>query len=182
MLTPTISAVYDHLPFSRGQWFIKFNVTMSQIPTQTEHFVRFRRDGSNQLYVKIIYHADAIKLWYKIGANPFVVREIVPSPVVNQIMDIEAKSAYNAQSGLWEWEAYLDGVRKVYETSSTSTSMNDVTFYLGGIDLGESISATFTDLKYSLTEPCGKIFSQFTAPPPPIESLLNMTKVRRKSS
>ena len=82
--------------------------------------------------------------------------EEIVVPQANQVMEIEARSGYNAQSGVWEWEAFHDGVRKVHKTYTASESYNDVNFIVG--DDGDSHTATITGLKYSLTEPCGKNF------------------------
>ena len=157
MLIPTATDEenFDRLPFARGQWFVKFNLSIDLPPSRNvEHFFNFKDSkDETKLKVKMYYFTSQNVIFFWLQQDGVVSYRQMNTPVANQIMDIEARSGYSAQSDVWEWEAYVDGVRKAYVTTSYSGSVNDVYFAIG-----PSSTVTITDLKYSLTEPCGKVF------------------------
>ena len=76
----------------------------------------------------------------------------VIEPEVNQMMEIEAMSVFDQQMDSWAWKVYVNGTKMVEQPNNRIVSSNKIV-----VNIGPSPAATITGLKYSLTEPSGKL-------------------------
>ena len=77
----------------------------------------------------------------------------LPEPEINRTMEIELMSVLDHQMNSWVWKVYVNGTKMFDHPHNHIVSSNKIV-----VTIGRSPAATITGLKYSLTEPSGKLF------------------------